>query len=360
MKRWERVTLKSGKIEPYLMRLVSTQFIYLRRKYKGRIIQKNTGEKTVGLAKIKAEELFLEERQKISRFNNVKTATFREVTKYILRVYTPTLRIGTQEMHKIYFEKLNEVFGDLDVNEITEDHFLEWVQENKRTQKRKTYADYAKHLSLVMRFAYKKKLTTHRITFSNPDKKKESNGRYYTDKEISALWKNMSEETRDQMILCFQCMMRLREALYLTWDRVDLENGKITLRPEDVKTGSKTGKGRVIYLNQDVVNRLRARKEITSRVSNYVFPSKVDYNKATHSNKKAWLSAKLKAGIKGRARWHDLRHSGITRALFQAKENPLKVSQYAGVSIRVIERVYLHAQPEFLKSVGDSVKLIAV
>ena len=61
--------------------------------------------------------------------------------------------------------------------------------------------------------------------------------------------------------------------IFLTWDRIDLETGKLTLRAEDVKTGSKTGKGRVFFVSPNALERIRARRKRDKTESPYVFLS---------------------------------------------------------------------------------------
>ena len=74
--------------------------------------------------------------------------------------------------------------------------------------------------------------------------------------------------------------------------------------------------------------------------------------KPASNNKKAWNLAKKRAGIKGRVRWHDIRHSSLSHLLLIKKQNITKVSEYAGVSVRTLQRVYLHSTAEQTKEVG--------
>jgi integrase len=209
-------------------------------------------------------------------------------------------------------------------------------------------------MNIILRYAYKQRQATHLVSLPNPDAKANA-GRVFTAEEISKLWEAMNDDTRDQFVLCLECFMRLREALYLTWDRVDLISGVVTLRPEDVKTGTKTGKGRSFRLSDHAFERLKARRKRID--SPFVFPSPTDPAKPMHQNKTAWILAKETAGIKGRARWHDLRHSALTIALLDAKMDPILVSEYAGVSLRTIQAVYLHSTHDKTASVAGAVKI---
>jgi integrase len=185
-------------------------------------------------------------------------------------------------------------------------------------------------------------------------------GRLFTNAELSALWDAMSEDMRDQFVLAFECFMRLREALLLTWDRIDLNTGKLTLRAEDVKTGSKTGKGRSFFVSPNALTRLRAKYANQVEPSPYVFPAPGLPDQPRNQNKNAWTSVKRKAGIKGRARWHDIRHTSLTKALLEQELNAAQVSEYAGVSLRTIQRVYLHSNEELTKNVANALSIARI
>lgn len=229
-------------------------------------------------------------------------------------------------------------------------------QNIKNPRLRETFNDYAKTFNGVLTYARKKKYLNYFTPIPYLDKKKGQTGRVYTDEEITRLWHAMSANMQDQYLLCFESMMRKREAICLPKDRFDSKTGVITLRPEDVKTGSKTGRGRAFKVSEDLKARLLARIN-SNPDSPYFFPSPKNPMKPVNDNKKAWKGAVRRARLEGRCRWHDLRHSAITKALIDAGANPVMVSQYAGVSIRTIENVYLHNEAEKTAAVANVVKV---
>lgn len=300
-----------------------------------------------------------------ARYLGGKTITERDeragttvgaVIDEIALTYTPKKRGGTQKKHGFYFRELKEEWGTVDVNRLTLVMWERWLPGFKARKKtRKTFDDYAIAMNIVLNYAHKHRYLTHPISMPPSDPKKKT-GRCFTDLELAALWGAMGEDMRDQFVLAFECFMRLREALFLTWERIDLETGKLTLRADDVKTGSKTGKGRVFFVSPNALERLRARRErITG--SPYVFPSPEDPEQPRNQNKGAWATAKKNAGIKGRARWHDIRHTSLTKALLEQKLNPVQVSEYAGVSMRTIQRVYLHSNEELTRTVAGALSI---
>lgn len=364
---WEKVLDSKGRPIPDLIRNIDSGVIYGRKQFRRLGIPalfKSTGEITLGKAKSAWDML---KQSHINKFLGVddssvivrkRERTFGDCAKEVLKEYTPTQRLGTQENHKYYIGELVKLFGEYDPNAISVKLFNEAIKRLKRKGKRKTFMDYAKHMNLVMHYAYNQKYCTHDISFSNPDAKGEGAGRVYTDEEIKSLWKAMGDDQRDLFVLSYECIMRLREAMFLTWSRIDLDSGLITLRASDVKTGSKTGKGRQFQASKNALDRMRARFKRIGLVSPFVFPSPTNKQKPMRQNKTAWASAKKNANIKGRARWHDLRHTALTKALLVHKLNPIEVSEYAGVSVRTIQEIYLHSKAEQTRSVAGVIKIL--
>lgn len=352
--QWERDPNAS-----HLWRHLPTGTYYVRKKRKGKKpLFKSTGEKTKGRARTRADEM-------ISAWLGGRPVTHRDEAQFgpFAAVYlehllaSSKLRPRTKEQAKIYISALIDLIGYMALSEITEGFVEEWIEELRRKMKRKTFQDYVKYLSKVLRHAHAKGLIQRLPRFQNPDPKKKT-GRVYTHDEISSILAHSSETLDLQARLCLQSFMRLREMLGLEWSRIDLKIGLVRLDASDVKTGSKTGEGRSFYVNSEILSMLKARRQRMPK-ARFVFPSSDDPDAPQWSNKTAWKRVKDKehANIKGRARWHDLRHTALTWALIEKKMNPLLVSKYAGVSMRTIERVYLKVKPEDTKEVSDAITL---
>lgn len=320
-----------------------------------------TGQETLGKAKSIAANLTAEHLKKWHAQDpsmvQRKSLTLAQVIDDVLKFEKPKKRPTTQDQYDRYLGILKKELGMYPVNKVTNEVFMSWLSEYRKTSTRKTFMDYQKYLNKTMNYAYRKRLVTHLTKIENPDTEHEARWRVFSPAEISTLWEHMNVDLRDQFALSYECMMRLREMLYLTWDRVDLESGIITLRAEDVKTGSKTKKGRRFQASPTAIARLRMRKERDTTGSKYVFPNPIDPSRPQQQNKTAWTNAKENAGIEGSARWHDLRHTALSRALLESKVQPVLVSQYAGVSMRTIERVYLHGDASKTAAVSEIVRI---
>jgi len=301
--------------------------------------------------------------------------TVSRVIEEIQRTETPGLRSGTQENRTAYFKELGSELGHMPIDRVTIDTWSRWLVGFKKKKNRKTFWDYAKHMNILIRYAYEQKYISHLITLPNPDPKKIT-GTVLSPQNIRELWSVMNDDTRDQLVLAYENCMRLREVLYLTWERIDLESGEITLRAQDVKTGSKTGRGRTFVASEHAIERLRARwakacgkKDFPE--SNSVFPSPtgkgpVDWNATAWARAKRMVTegdekkgvAPINPAFPHWARWHDLRHSSISHMLLDKKMNPLLVSEFAGVSMQTIQRIYLHSTAEKTKSVSQAISIL--
>lgn len=285
--------------------------------------------------------------------------TIGRVIEEILTVETPRKRLGTQEMHKRYLGELFDEIGHLPLVKFTRLQYFVWMKDFKARKKeqRSTFNDYTKFINIISNYAYQQKYTTHLIKFPMTDPESERSGRVYTNAELKSLWLCMDESLKLQFVLSLECYMRLREVLHLTWDRVDLDNKKIILRKQDVKTGSKCGKGRVVPLSENAFRYLsEMNKHATTK---WVFPNpqKTSY---MNENRFMWRKCKAAARIKGRARWHDLRHTALSIAVME-KNVPLPhLSRVAGLSIRTLERVYLHSEVEQLRDVTSAINILKI
>lgn len=343
--------------DPYLWLHKPTGMYYVRKRMKGKKpLFKKTGYTSRTKAKTKAQYLMAEWLG--NKRPESQVILFGEFAEgYLGHLEKTKLRPRTKEQARIYIRELIEEMGANDIRHIHEGFFEEWLADFRLRKSRTTFMDYAKYLSKVMKHAYRKQVIERLPEFPNPDPPKKT-GRVYTREEIEALLQVATPQLELQMRLCLQGFMRLREMLFLTWERIDLSSGLIRLGAEDVKTGSKTGEGREFYLHPDLNRLLAQHQGRQKRPSRYVFPSPQDPEKPTWSNKTAWRKAKRKAGIERKARWHDLRHTAISWALTGPKPvNPLMVSYYAGVSLRTIQRVYLKVKPEHTRDVATCIEI---
>ena len=121
-------------------------------------------------------------------------------------------------------------------------------------------------------------------------------------------WKRLYEvaapHLKPILMTAYHLGQRLGELLSLTWDRVDLQRGIITLRGIDTKTK----KPRQIPLTPPVRQALVELSKVRDLAHRYVF---VYHRQPVREVKTAFRTACKKAGIEN-LRFHDLRHCAAT------------------------------------------------
>ncbi len=182
----------------------------------------------------------------------------------------------------------------------------------------------------------------------NPDSK-ESVGKVYSDEEVENLLNFAQNEDLHLAILMAATMgMRRAEIFQLRVDRVDLEKGLIRLHRQDTKTRH----ARAFSISPSVLPFLVKRAQSGSP---WVFPSRESKDQPLHKDGfyTAWNNLKTICSVAGR--FHDLRHTFLTKAFNAPGANPSQICAYAGLSLEVAERVYLHLTEEDSRAVGGLV-----
>lgn len=150
-------------------------------------------------------------------------------------------------------------------------------------------------------------------------KPKEARGRvrFLSDNERTALLQACHRSDNKYLyaivVLALSTGMRQGEILKLTWDNVDIKQGRITLHD------TKNGERRVVPLVGKASEALTELKAIRIIGTNLLFPSGKQRNgKLRHPPaykpihiRKSWISAVTKAGIED-FHFHDLRHSAAS------------------------------------------------
>ena len=290
-----------------------------------------------------------------------KNPTIKAVADYILLVELPKRAPATQWKYHYFLGFIIRKFGQTRIDDLELEQVEEWIAELRQTvffrgtpgtrgfrtpHKRRSFEHFTTHLNLIYRIAYEHRWTSYRLRVPNPDMEliltRHERAIVLSRSEIWRLWKVMNDNLRDQFVLSLECCMRKGETLRLKWEWIDLESGIVKLPALAVKTR----RGREFKLSKLAWSRLLNRQPSQSP---YVFPNRQDPRRHQTDNRTAWKNALQKAGIRP-VRWHDLRHTALTNLLLRFKRNPVLVSEYAGVSLRTIQRTYLHSRAELTAS----------
>jgi integrase len=189
---------------------------------------------------------------------------------------------------------------------------------------------------------------TVRHALKNPDIKT-TVGKNFSDEDIAALIHHAQNDSLRLAILMAATMgMRRLEIFALRKDRVDARKRVIRLRDEDTKIR----KARSFAVSAAVWEMLKPRLVGSGP---WVFPSSGDENKPLHKDgfKTAWTNLRKITDVQGR--FHDLRHSFLTRAFKAEGANAALICHYAGLSLEVAQKVYLHFDEEDTRAVAGLV-----
>lgn len=170
-------------------------------------------------------------------------------------------------------------------------------------------------------------------------------GRVYKEEEIAAMLKAANQLSpakrpyaRLGILLGARAGLRKMEALTLEWKHVDLKKRSMTV------WSRKNHKWRDIPLAWELVEAFKAMPR--DNAAGLIFPKKSNPSEPLSSQlfDKMWVAVKAFAGITGKARFHDLRHTFATRT---AEEGwpPIVACSVLDQSFKVYQGVY--CKPSF-------------
>jgi len=148
--------------------------------------------------------------------------------------------------------------------------------------------------------------------------------------------------------------MRSTEVRLLTWDEIDLDEGKIKLGQERTKNAD----GRIVPIHDDLLVELKAFHASRGKVSNFVFYN-VKEEKPYTTFKTFWAGVKKRSGITN-IRIHDLRHTYASWAKEKGIDE-LTIMSVMGHKSRSMVHRYAHISPDHvLKSSSEMMKAIRI
>jgi integrase len=158
----------------------------------------------------------------------------------------------------------------------------------------------------------------------------------------------------DLLVTAVLTGMRLGELLSLEWSAVDFTGRFIGIRNTGTIT-TKSKRGRVIPMNNELCRLLQTRRVRTSNESRLVFHShghQISQSSVSHRMKKAVRAA----GLDDRLHFHSARHA-FASWLVQAGVSLYEVQKLLGDSSPPVTEVYSHLQPEHLHGTVNKITL---
>jgi len=130
---------------------------------------------------------------------------------------------------------------------------------------------------------------------------------YFEHSEYLALKKALPLYLRPVIAMAYHTGMRKEEILSLQWPQLDVEKGRVTLRPQDTKNKE----ARIIYLPGEVLGLIRL--QMAQKVNRYPDCSWVFFTEKgsrIKSFRRSWETACKEAGLESRL-FHDFRRTAV-------------------------------------------------
>lgn len=231
--------------------------------------------------------------------------------------------------------------------------YLIWHKENRGTQLVNVYKYLGNLFSYMVRIGA---LEIKNVPFLELPKNEikhhaKKKGRIISDDEREALLRHSKGFMKLLNELGSSLGPRKMEIGSLEKQKIKKEQGRylIYLEADDTKTGL----ARVIPVPKHLGGLLE-RQMADTFGSPYLFPQVRDQSKHMTSQliDKEWKQIKIRAGIKGRLRWHDWRHTKATE-MAQKKINVVLAATLLGMSIKTFQKTYLNLTGQDLMAVVD-------
>lgn len=324
--------------------------IYWVKAYWGKHPTQKSLEKSTGERSSKERALFeaikIFERWKYGEERTSRRPKVSQVfTRYRELLEKKQRRPNTlRKIDMIYRNYIGPHFGGLYIDQITNERWLSYML-SEPSCLQETYV----YLGAVLRLALKEGILKKPIDL-DPPPSSEFEGRVLTSVEQAALLGCTQGKYRLLVQLGLWHGMRLGEALRLEASRVDLKEGVIRL----YSAHTKTKKGRAFPVHPKTLKLLK--NQINASESPFVFPGRHTLDRPLTQLGKMWPSLIQEAGIQGSVRFHDLRHTFLTTAAKQIKAKTsnfsiVEICTFAGLSVEVFMKHYLHLKPEDLSGI---------
>lgn len=169
----------------------------------------------------------------------------------------------------------------------------------------------------------------------------------YEEEEI--LLNNSPQHLQPIIITALNTGMRKSEILLLKWENIDISNKLIVIEASN----SKNNRKRKIPLNSKMLELISNQKYFTGNSSNVFLNSRSKPYLSQNSIRTAFNNACKRSNITG-LRFHDLRHTAVTRML-EKGANIVAVSNILGHSSLSITMRYVHPDSSLVDAVNSLV-----
>lgn len=324
-------------------------YIRIRRKGK-KPLNKSLDTKNYKNAQTKADTLvreYLGHEQKRTEHVLFKDEVPRFLESFKVRVSAGTL-LRTKSVIRLY---LMPYWQNKIISHITPEDWDAYLSAEKLKRNR-NFTNDKKAMDNILAFAVQNKRMIARPKLTDPTPASEA-GRELSESEIQKLSnvaKGMNPRVYAGMCIAYGAGCRIGEVVSLSWKLIDLEERYMTVKGKSSPRAKKSGI-RKVAIGAFVIETIRAVKNETPWV--FPMPSDPARHMSTNGLDNDWQIVKKAAGVD--CRFHDLRHTYITKAL-RAGHSIVTVAKQVGSSVRTITKVYEHLNIKDLADLGDVVK----
>ena len=276
--------------------------------------------------------------------------TFRDLMERFMKEHAPKVRTNTRKSYSTYLKHLSSFFGDTNLMSISPKAISRYkVLRMNNGLKPATINRELSMLSTAFNLAIREWEWIKDNPVSRVTKEKENNQRdkWLTVDEERRLLESAPEWLSEIIIFALNTGLRQDELLSLEWCRVN------HLRKTILIQKTKNGNPKTIPLNKTALNILEGRSVVKSVKNDLVFFNSNGKKVINFNLIRAFRRIVKKAGIED-FRFHDLRHTFATR-LAQAGVDLYKISKLLGhKDIKMTQR-YSHHCPDSLR---DGVEIL--
>lgn len=167
---------------------------------------------------------------------------------------------------------------------------------------------------------------------------------YFEHDEYIALLKNLPVDIRPIITFAYHSGWRKNEIVNLTWDKINLKDRIINLRPQDTKNRN----ARLLYMDDEIYNMIRLQSIKRYKDCLYVFHRN---GQPIKDFRGAWKKACKDAGLSGKL-FHDFRRTAV-RNLTRSGVQEAVAMQFTGHKTRSVFDRYNITNEDDLKSAAE-------
>ncbi len=154
--------------------------------------------------------------------------TFRNALEYDIEVKGPKLADSTRKMYQLSTSKAEDILGDADVNQLTEDTMLDLRQKLLENDGKPNAAIWLRHLGVLLNLAKRKKLIqenpiTPDVKFRPPDEPVTCYTEVQLGNQLQTADAEGCEGLSDQMLFLVYSGFRSQESCSGKWSQVDFQ-----------------------------------------------------------------------------------------------------------------------------------------